>query len=45
MINKYITTSEFNQLFGTIYNRFKEAKLATKSDIADFITKTYFNEN
>ena len=41
---KYVTTNDFNKFSGTILDeRLKQAKLATKTDITDFITKTYFN--
>ena len=36
----YITTSEFNQFSGTIFDdRLKQANLASESDFADYITK------
>ena len=37
----YIATFEFKNCYGTIFhNRLKQASPMTKSDIADFITKT-----
>ena len=43
--DKYITTSEFNQFSETIFDhRLKLRNLVSKSDIANFITKTCFDE-
>ena len=39
--NKYITTYNFIKFSGAILaERLQKAKLSTKADIADFITKT-----
>ena len=41
----YFTTFGFNQFSGIIFvDRLTQANLATKSDIADFITKSYFDD-
>ena len=37
----YIATFEFKNCYGTIFhNKLKQSSLMTRSDIADFITKT-----
>ena len=42
--DKYITTPEFNKLaWKSFAARLKQAKLASKSDIANFVIKTDFN--
>ena len=42
---RYIATQEFEKLTaGNFGERLKQAKLATKDDIADFVKKTYFDE-
>ena len=42
---KYITTPEFNKLMAENFTaRLKQANLATKGDIADFVKKTNFND-
>ena len=42
--DKYITTPEFNKLASKSFAaRLKQAKLASKSDIANFVIKTDFN--
>ena len=41
----YFTTFGFNQFSGIIFvDRLTQANLATKSGIADFITKSYFDD-
>ena len=43
--SKYITTSEFNKLTAeNITARLKQANLATKGDISDFVKKTDFDD-
>ena len=43
--DKYITTPEFNWLRAKTYAaRLKQANLATKSDIANYVNKTDFDE-
>ena len=43
--NKYITTQKFNKLAAeNSAARLKQAKLATKADIADFVKKTDFDD-
>ena len=43
--DKYITTEEFNKLTADNFAaRIKEAKLVTKTDIADFPQKTDLND-
>ena len=43
--DKFITTAEFNKVYGTIFpEKLKQKNVATGHDIADFIKKTYFNE-
>ena len=43
--DQYITINDFSKFSGTIFDeRLKEAKLATKTDIAVITTKTYFDE-
>ena len=43
--DKYITTPEFNKLAAENFvSRLKQANLATKSDIGNFVNKTDFNE-
>ena len=38
--DKYSTTKHFNKVSGTVFDeRLKQAKLATKNDIADFDEK------
>ena len=42
--DKYITTPEFNKLASKSFAaRLKQAKLASKSDVANFVIKTDFN--
>ena len=42
---KYITTPEFNKLMAeNVTARLKQANLATKGDIADFVKKTNFSD-
>ena len=44
--DKYVTTQEFNELTsGNLAAILKQANLASKTDIANFIKKTYFDEN
>ena len=43
--DNHITTTEFNQFSGTLRDdRLKQGILVIKSDIADIITKTHFDE-
>ena len=43
--NEYNTTREFNNLMVDNFDaRLKQAKLAAKADIADFVKKTDFND-
>ena len=43
--DKYITAQEFSKLTADNFTaRLKQAKLATKDDIADFVKKVDFNE-
>ena len=43
--NKYYTTQEFDNLtVDDFAARLKQAKLATKADIADFVKKTDLND-
>ena len=43
--DKYIITSEFDKLTSENFDaRLKQANLASKSDIANFVNKTDFNE-
>ena len=42
--DQYITTNDCSKFSGAIFDeRLKQAKLTTKTDIAVFITKTYFD--
>ena len=42
--DKYITTAGFNKLTSEIFSaRLKQANLASKSDIANFVNKTDFD--
>ena len=44
-LDEYIATHEFNRLTKEYFAaRLKEAKLATKADIADFVQKTGFDD-
>ena len=44
--DKYITTQEFNELTSAnLAAILKQTNLASKTDIANFIKKTYFDEN
>ena len=44
--DKYITTQEFNKLTSENFTaRLKQANLASKNDIANFIKKTDFDES
>ena len=43
--DKYITTQEFNKLTSENFTaRLKQANLATKAEIADFVKKTDFDD-
>ena len=43
--SKYITTPEFNKLTAENFSaRLKQANLATKGNIADFVKKTNFDD-
>ena len=43
--NKYVTTKKFNRLLAENYTAsLKQANLATKSDIDDFVEKTGFDD-
>ena len=43
--NKYITTQKFNRLTADNFAAgLKQANLASKNDIADFVKKTHFND-
>ena len=42
---KCIPSNDFNEFSGALFDEtIKQATLATKADLADFVTKTYFND-
>ena len=43
--DKCITSNDFNEFLDALFDEtIKQATLATKADLADFVTKTYFDD-